>query len=154
MPSLANRPPFLEEICKDDGFVVEELPPTLTSVSLHTFVLELSRLFGIPLIQYLSLTKICRHLESSPGERERLGLVRLLLFRSCSGALAHIAEKHPAPALNVDFAIKKQTTQLSGLLTSKRLQGLVERRICYAVETVLPFVTALTEALVLCRGAT
>lgn len=47
----------------------------------------------------------------------------LPLLKACNGRLAHKKGEYPFSGLHVIFAVKKQTTELSSVLTVKRLQG-------------------------------
>lgn len=69
----------------------------------------------------------------------------LPLLKACSSILAHVEEKYPAPALQLGFGEKKQTTQLSDLLTGERLRRMMKGRNYYGVDTVLTFVAAFTD---------
>lgn len=73
------------------------------------------------------------------GKQKRLGSVRLPLIIVFSAILAYIEEKYPVPGFHVDFAQKKDITQLSGLITGDGLRGLMERIKYSAAEMVLPF---------------
>lgn len=67
--------------------------------------------------------------------------MRLAQLKASKGSLTHSEERQPASGLHVKLAKKKQTAQLSGLLTEERLRGMTKRRTYYAVDTMFSFVS-------------
>lgn len=72
-------------------------------------------------------------------------MTTLQLLESCGGILAHIKEKASVLGLQTESAKKKQTALLSGLLTWDGLRAMMERRSCYAADTVFLVVTVFTD---------
>lgn len=64
------------------------------------------------------------------------------LPRPCNGVLAHLEQKYPLLGLRVEFAEKKEKTQLSGLNTGSGLRGMVKGRSHHTVYAVFWFVAA------------
>lgn len=102
--------------------MVEDLHSILTSGSLHNLHLGVLRLLKTYSTQYFSSKKTFRYLGGPPGKEKRLSLVRLPLFKACTGKLACTDEKYPIPGFHVKLGRKGHTAQLNGLLTGDGLR--------------------------------
>lgn len=67
------------------------------------------------------------------------------LLKACNETLTHFEKSCALSGSRMKFARKEITTQLNTLLTADGLLGMLERRGCYPVDTVFPFVAPFTE---------
>lgn len=97
------------------------------------------------LTPYLSLDEILGHSEGPPESSNRVSSVRRQLLRTCNGIPTETGVKYPIRGFSVEFPKKKQTLQLTGLLTGNRLQGARKEKVYYDVDAVFSFDAAFND---------
>lgn len=123
---LAERPSLLQEMCRKDGVVVEDLYSIFAFGLFCSLQLRVPRVRKTRLTQFLFSDEICSHTGGPLRKQKRLSPVRLPPLIACSVILAHIEEKYLVLVLHVDSAKKEKTAQLDNLFTRKRLRKMME----------------------------
>lgn len=77
--------------------------------------------------------------------QKNLSTSRLPLLKACTDILSHIEPQYPILNWHVCFARKMQRRQLNVLFTRQKVREMMEGRIHYNVDVVLPFAAAFTE---------
>lgn len=134
--SLAERSPFLDDICGETGLLKADSYSILAFELFHSLHLGVSKSWKNCIIQYFSSKDACSNLNEPSGRQKQLSLLMTPLLRASNTVLAQIIERFTLPGFHVGFAKRERTAQLTGLFTGDRLRGLLEAKNYYAMAMV------------------